>query len=99
MAINKAISTRFGINANHHIINKIDIDRNTNSLQFNILSFENVTKYNSGFDAMTGDENIFSFSQLPGSVLTKIIELKNIIELEMINNIPKWQGGIQVSDT
>ena len=98
MAINKTIGTRFGIDATHHVINQIKINRLTNTLEILICGYQSSTGFSNGFDNIIYDENYFDFSVLPTSVLTKIIELKNIIEVEMINNIPKWAGGTQVDD-
>lgn len=98
MAINKEFSTRFGIDATHHIIQKLDINRINSNFEVLICGYSSSNSFNSGYSQLIYNEYTFTFSQLPAPILTKIQELKSAIEIEMINNLAKWNGGIQVND-
>lgn len=98
MAINKTISTDFGIDLEHHVTFNIEIWRASSQLAFKLKGFPTAAQYNQGKNSVKNEDYVFDFSVLPQSVLTKIIELKDTIEQEMINNLPEWQGGTRVND-
>ena len=98
MGINKTIPTNFGIDAVHHVINNIEINRPASKLSFRVVGYPAASYYINNNNGLRWDELTFNFSQLPPSVLTKIQDLKEAIEIEMLNLLPAWDGGTQVQD-
>jgi len=98
MTISKAIITDFGIDLAHHVTFNIEVYRGSNQLGFKLKGYPTATQYNDGKNSIKNEDYLFDFSVLPASVLTKITELKDTIEQEMINNLPEWAGGTRVND-
>jgi hypothetical protein len=98
MAISKTISTDYGVNITHHVTFDIDIYRGPEQLSFRLKGYPLASNFNNGNNALKDESYLFTFSSLPASVLAKIVELKDIIEQELINNLPEWAGGTRVND-
>ena len=98
MAISKTIPTDFGIDLTHHVTFNIEIYRGSNQLGFKLKGYPTATQYNDGKNSIKNEDYLFDFSVLPGAVMTKITELRDAIEQEMINNLPEWSGGTRVND-
>ena len=98
MALDLSLTTQYGINTEHNVIQHISVDRTKNSLLFGIDQFVDAPIYVSGYTGLNLMQYQFNFNILPASIMTKIGELKSLIEIEMINNLPEWSGATQTYD-
>jgi len=98
MAINLTQSSDFGIDSTHHVMQAITIDRPSNRIAFKVNSYISDTEYDNVNRAVNTHTFSYDFADLPASVLTKMVELKEILELEMIANLAEWSAGTQVAD-
>lgn len=98
MAINKTVTTDFGIDITHHVTFDIEIHKGSSQLGFKLKGYPLPSHYNLGKNSIKNENYLFDFSALPPVVMTKITELRDVIEQEMINNLPEWSGGIRVND-
>jgi hypothetical protein len=98
MAINKTISTNYDIDVEHHVLTRLVINRDNEIFQIMIGGFTEASKYVADARPLTSHNRSFTFDQLPTAIKTKMNELKELIEIEMINNLADFSGGTQVKD-
>lgn len=98
MAINKTFNTEYGIDVTHHVMQDIQVNRDSSNLAFQIISYTDADHYNENNSQLVSQQYDFDFSVLPASILSKINELKEEIESEMIANLSEWKGGTQIQD-
>lgn len=98
MAINKSITTTYGIDTNHTIINRIDINRDISGVDILIYRYPSSDNYNSGSTPLVIDTLVFKFSELPQTTMTKITDLKDQIEQDMVTYLQQFSGGTIVND-
>lgn len=105
MAINKAIATRQGIDAEHHVLDFVTIIRPGGiRMECRVNPYANATVYNNNNEpfAPPNVEND-NWANLPQAVKTAIVNLKTALEeyyiIKSINGVNgMFFGGIRVND-
>ena len=83
---------------NHHVTVNIDIDKAGSTLALKLGGYQAAANYLASNDPLRWEKYVFQFSVLPAPVLAKIVELRDLIEQELIANLPEWSGGTRVND-
>ena len=98
MAINLTGDTVFGFTDEHNVLDYILVDRIEGNLTIKLQGYYNATAYNDGGQASDYYESQYIIANLPTSVKTALVNLKNEIEIALVNSDPNWTNGTRVND-
>ena len=98
MAINMTGQTAFGIPDEHNVLTLLNINRHVDLMTIIMDGYIDITGYTNDKVKMDRWQKDYTISNLPTSLKTILVDLKDEIETLLTQNEPQWSGGTITDD-
>lgn len=98
MALELSKTTPFGINALHWVLNKMHINRKEDVIEVQFFGYQNAADATAQVRPLQIWDKAYLLSNLPSSVITPTIALKDAVEIALITSENYWDGATIVND-
>lgn len=91
MAINLVKDTKYGVSISHWVMDRYDIDRDTNLVNCCFNGYKDASAYNNGKSPLVTAIVTITFAELLSTTKSKMIDLKVLFE-DVVATQPDYNG-------
>lgn len=90
--------TDYNVEVIHWVLNELRVNRRNNKIHVEFLGFAQSGDFQIDVTPLATWNGTYDLSNVPASITTPLVDLKDAIEAVLIASEPYWEGAILVND-